>query len=191
MGIRHGAMSYLGIDASLEGTGLCLLCEDGSVKDMRTVRPGGLRGMARLALIKAAACELLRPMNQVRGAAIEGYAFGAVNQAFSLGEIGGILRLLMHEHEVPYVDVPPISLKKFATGSTHADKDDMIAAAKALGAQPEDDNQADAYHLAWLARAMALRPRLTRVQLEVVHQLTSPTSKKARRRPRRLVSNPV
>ena len=41
-------------------------------------------------------------------------------------------------------EVAPTSLKKHATGSGNASKDDMIAAAKALGWKVEDDHQADA-----------------------------------------------
>lgn len=189
--VRHGAMAtYLGIDASLEGTGLCLVSAVGAVLRVETVNPRGLRGMARLALIKAATTDFMRDA-PVTGAAIEGYAFGAVNQAFSLGEVGGVLRLLLHEWEVPYIDVPPINLKKFATGFTEADKPAMVAAAVADGALLSDHNQADAYFLARIALALAgVCPR-QRTKLEVIRGLTNPAQKKVRRRPRRLVANPV
>jgi Holliday junction resolvasome RuvABC endonuclease subunit len=193
--IRNGAMaSYLGIDASLEGTGLCLVSDDDIVL-FKTVNPRGKRGMARLAMIKDEALKFFwRPKllgkAPIAGAAVEGYAYNAVNQAFSLGEVGGMLRLILHEHGVPYVDVPPASLKKFATGFASADKSAMIAAAKACDVSPEDDNQADAYHLAKVALALVERPA-RRCQLEVIHQLTSPAKGKTRRQPRRLVENPI
>lgn len=186
--------SYLGIDASLEGTGLCLVSIVGHVLRTTTVLPRGLRDMARLAMIKGETREFL-DSGDVAFVAIEGYAYGAINQAFSLGEIGGVLRLLIHEHGLSRVDVPPVSLKKWATGSHEADKDAMVAAAISAGARPGDHNQADAYFLARIALAISVqdptaRPR-ERSKLEVIRSLTSPSPKKVRPRPRRLVKNPV
>lgn len=186
--------SYLGIDASLEGTGLCLVSGVGLVLRSTTVLPTGLRDMARLAMIKATTAAFVDGMD-VAYAAVEGYAFGAINQAFSLGEIGGVLRLLVHECGIPRVDVPPVNLKKWATGRTEADKNEMVAAAIADGARPGDHNQADAYFLARIALALAddspeTRPR-QRSKLEVIRSITSPPRKKSRPRPRRLVENPV
>ncbi len=187
--------SYLGIDASLEGTGLCLVSSAGLVLRSATVLPRGLRDMARLAMIKAATLAFVDG-GDVAFVAIEGYAYGAVNQAFSLGEIGGVLRLLVHEeYDLSRVDVPPASLKKWATGSSAADKDAMVAAAVAEGARPGDHNQADAYFLAKIALALSVddpvaRPR-ERSKLEVIRSLVSPSPKKMRPRPRRLVKNPV
>jgi Holliday junction resolvasome RuvABC endonuclease subunit len=186
--------SYLGIDASLEGTGLCLVSAVGLVLRSETVLPCGLRDMARLAMIKAATTTFVDGLD-VAYTAIEGYAFGAVNQAFSLGEVGGVLRLLVHELGIPRVDVPPVNLKKWATGRVEADKGEMIAAAIADGACPGDHNQADAYFLAQIALALSddspeTRPR-QRSKLEVLRSITSPPRKKTRARPRRLVKNPV
>lgn len=152
--------------------------------------------MARLALIKRETLAFLPQASllgkgPIAGAAVEGYAYNAVNQAFSLGEVGGMLRLVLHEHGTPYIDVPPASLKKYATGSSEADKPAMIAAAIAAGAAPCDDNQADAYFLACVALALALGCPRERAKLEVIRSLTNPVPKKARRRPRRLVENPV
>lgn len=193
--------SYLGIDASLEGTGLCLVTPGGYVLQSTTVKVGKLRDMERLAHIKTvttafiARTQLSAP---ILHAAVEGYAFDAVNRAFALGEVGGMLRLILHEHRIPRVDVPPVNLKKWATGRHDAEKADMVAAAKAEGARLEnadDHNQADAYFLSRVALAVAVdnptaRPR-ERSKLEVIHSLIHPAPKKARPRPRRLVKNPV
>lgn len=45
---------------------------------------------------------------------------------------------------VPYSGIPVGTIKKHATGSGRASKEDMIAAAKAKGFNPCDDNEADA-----------------------------------------------
>ncbi|MBM3273404.1 hypothetical protein FJY94_09270, partial [Candidatus Kaiserbacteria bacterium] len=56
-------------------------------------------------------------------------------------------------HQIPYQGVPVGTIKKHATGKGNAGKAEMIAAAKALGFAPVDDNHADA--LALLDWAMA------------------------------------
>jgi ABC-type sugar transport system ATPase subunit len=48
---------------------------------------------------------------------------------------------------VPYEGVPVGTIKRHATGKGNADKDAMIAAARARGFSPADDNEADAIAL--------------------------------------------
>jgi Holliday junction resolvasome RuvABC endonuclease subunit len=45
---------------------------------------------------------------------------------------------------VPYEGVPVGTIKRHATGKGNANKDAMIAAARARGFSPADDNEADA-----------------------------------------------
>jgi len=63
---------------------------------------------------------------------------------------GGFLAILTswcEQHDIPYQGVPVGTIKRFATGKGNAGKPEMIAAAKALGFNPEDDNEADAIHI--------------------------------------------
>ena len=48
---------------------------------------------------------------------------------------------------VPYAGTPVGTIKKHATGKGNADKDAMLAAARARGFEPVDDNEADALAL--------------------------------------------
>ena len=60
---------------------------------------------------------------------------------------GGFLATLTawcEEYEVPYEGVPVGTIKRYATGKGNADKAAMIAAIKARGFAPADDNEADA-----------------------------------------------
>jgi Holliday junction resolvasome RuvABC endonuclease subunit len=64
---------------------------------------------------------------------------------------GGFLAYLTgwcEEHQIPYVGVPVGSIKRAATGKGNADKAAMIAAVRALGYAPIDDNEADAIAIA-------------------------------------------
>ena len=63
---------------------------------------------------------------------------------------GGFLATLTawcEHHQIPYQGVPVGTIKKHATGKGNAGKEDVIAAIRARGHQPVDDNEADALAL--------------------------------------------
>ncbi len=63
---------------------------------------------------------------------------------------GGFLATLTawcEHHGIPYLGVPVGTIKKHATGKGNAGKDAVIAAVRALGFDPADDNEADALAL--------------------------------------------
>lgn len=134
----------VGLDLSLTATGI-------ATADRRyVVDPGRLRGPERLHHIAAAVNEAVAGARMV---AVEGYAFGRPQGMAALGELGGVVRYLLWRLGVPYVDVPPASLKRYATGHGNAPKDEVLAAAiRRLGYDGHDHNVADAM---WL-RTMAL-----------------------------------
>lgn len=180
-------MPFLGIDQSLRGTGLCLLSEAGEVLSLKTVRLGASRGAARLACIHAA---VLAQLSSVTFVAMEGYSYNSTSRHFDLGEVGGVLKLMLHEREIPFLSVAPCALKKYATGNSEASKEAMMEAAHKHGIDVHDDNQADAFFLADVARQFSLDlcPR-NRCQLEVLHQLKSPPPPRRRRAVRRTLKN--
>ena len=49
--------------------------------------------------------------------------------------------------KTPYRGVPVGTIKRHVTGRVNADKDSVIAAVRALGFDPADDNEADALAL--------------------------------------------
>ena len=60
---------------------------------------------------------------------------------------GGLLATLTawcEEHRMPYSGVPVGTWKRHACGKGNASKDEVIAAMRARGFQPADDNEADA-----------------------------------------------
>lgn len=76
-----------------------------------------------------------------------------VDAAHAYGGFLAHLTAWCEHHEIPYQGVPVGTIKKHATGKGNAGKDDMVAAMRARGFQPVDDNEADA--LALLMWAMA------------------------------------
>ena len=157
---------------------------------MVTIDPDGRLDAPRLVFVKNAVAALT---SDVKFAALEGYSYDSVGRVFELGEIGGVIKVMLVELGIDFVVVPPVLLKKFATGSTYASKEAMLDAARDGGVMAgEDDNQADAFFLARIARAYAApTDRLRRCELEVIHALRNPAPKKAARRVRRLIKAAV
>ena len=75
-----------------------------------------------------------------------------VDAAHAYGGFLASLTAWCEEHSIPYEGVPVGTIKKFITGKGNAGKQAVIAAVKALGHLPEDDNEADALALLHFAR---------------------------------------
>lgn len=181
-------MFYVGIDQSLNATGLCIL-QGRTVETLLTISPAKLRDAPRLAFIRdtiAQHLERVKEIGPVYGA-MEGYAYEKTGRVFQLGEVGGVVRLLFHDLKVPLLTIPPTVLKKFATQRGAAKKEQMIAAAIKDGARPLDDNQADAYFLALISEGYVTgKLQDTREKYEVLNSLNH-SVKRARKRVRRIV----
>ena len=177
-------MPFLGIDQSLQAAGLCLLNDKGFAMSLETVDTKGQRGAERLYTIRERVRSFLPGTACV---AMEGYSYDSTSRHFDLGEVGGVIKLLLYEQVIPLVIVAPVALKKFATGNIRASKEDMC-----LAACVHDDNQADAFFLATIARHMGQNtsPNV-RAQLEVLQQLRHPVAATPKRRVRRLLKNAI
>jgi Holliday junction resolvasome RuvABC endonuclease subunit len=70
-----------------------------------------------------------------------------VDAAHAYGGFLGHLTAWCEQHHIPYQGVPVGTIKKHATGKGNAGKPEMIAAARARGYAPTDDNEADALAL--------------------------------------------
>lgn len=143
----------VGLDLSLTRTGIAL--PDGAAVVLRPKT----RGTARMVEVRDGVLNAWHGFTDTLDAdivAIEGFAFGARGRAvFDIGGVGWVIRVALHEAGVPYVEIPPSVLKRYATGRGNADKQAMqMAACKRLDYDDEkpDDNIVDAL---WL-RALAL-----------------------------------
>ena len=142
-----GTPRLFGLDPSLNSTGVAL--PDGRVA---RVRPPGLRGMQRLAYQRSQVLQLLVACRNECGldlVVLEGYSYRSKgNAVFDLAELGGVLRLLLYDQRVPYVEVPPQTLKGFACSNGNADKQQMVVAAQLqLGYEGNSSDEADALWL--------------------------------------------
>lgn len=140
--------SVLGLDASLTSTGYAYIDSYDKVR-IGCIKPR-TRGAARLAFIRDSVKELI-----TRAApdlvSLEGYAMGfnsGKSRLFDIGELGGVLRLLVWECKIPLLIVPPSTLKQFITGNGAAKKFHIRAALRELySIDIDQDDQADAYAL--------------------------------------------
>lgn len=103
---------------------------------------------------------------------IEGYSLHSPGRLalIRLGEIGGVIRRMLRANGFEYVEIPPSSLKRFATGRGNATKDQMVAAAIRLGARGSvNDDEADAFHLRRMGRvAHGLESHLASHELDAI-----------------------
>jgi crossover junction endodeoxyribonuclease RuvC len=140
-------MRVLGIDPSLTATGVAL--PDGTVATVAVkLSKGGrlkhVRESDRLIAIRDRVACLLDDVDLV---VVEGYSYGSGFQAHQLGELGGVLRVLLTEAGVAWVEVAPTRVKRYATGKGNAGKADMLLAAQCAGVATTDHNAADAWWL--------------------------------------------
>ncbi len=136
----------MGIDPSLNNTAYCIL--SGDVGVFGKVDVGKRRGMERLIYIEKYMADILS-IHQPDLIMIEGYSYASTHQAHQAGELGGILRRIFYLESIPWVEVPPPTLKKFVTGKGNADKNlVMLNVYKRWGVETGSDDEADAYGLA-------------------------------------------
>lgn len=142
-------MNVIGIDPSLTATGIA--DHDGR---LFTVKTKAKEKDARLSWIYAAVDDAAYAASAWKGsksaptvAVIEDLPKQAMGAGIT-GMVQGVIRLALMEYSIPYVKIPPATLKKFATGKGNADKQAMRAAWLAYsGTDNPDDNQVDAAFL--------------------------------------------
>lgn len=139
--------SVFGLDLSLTGTGIAE--PNGATSVLRPKTKGVERLMEIRDDLYFAIVDASRRANDRDVLVmIEHYAYGRTHQAHQLGELGGVIRLMLHDEGIDFIDVAPTALKKYATGKGNASKDEVLAAAiRRLGYEGHDNNEADALWL--------------------------------------------
>jgi crossover junction endodeoxyribonuclease RuvC len=143
-------MVLMGLDLSLTSTGISINGNTQAIvsKFKETKRLADIRDQLSLILVESG----------VQGVVVEGYAFAARNsQSHKIGELGGVIRLLLYEMMIPFVDVPPTSRAKFATGRGNAAKTEVISAVSARTGLIWSGKSADDECDAWLLEEMGLQ----------------------------------
>ena len=139
--------NLIALDLSLTETGYCLFDEKEQLINSGIITTK-LIGEERIDYIKTTIHTLIidyTPENAI----IEGYSFGSSGRAtFSIGELGGVIRNLLFELKIPFINVPPTSLKKMITGKGNCPKNLMLLKVyKNYGMEFYNDNICDAFAL--------------------------------------------
>lgn len=158
---------YVGIDQSYTGFAFVAISADGldvSV-NLQSFEAKTGSGIERLLSIYQHLFNVLTETDDVAHICMEGYSAASKFGREQAGELGAIVKLSIYDHFDRFDDdygdlryptiVQPTSLKKYVTGSGTAKKNTMLLAVfKKWGFEADDDNVADAYALARLARAI-------------------------------------
>lgn len=161
----------IGLDLSLVATGLAQLDPVGIV-GLRTIASSNrLRPEDRIVRIED---EVTAAMAGAELVVMEGLSFGSNDpSAQERAALHYIIRIGLHQRKVPFLVVPPSSLKKFTCGSGAAKKEMMIREVfRRWGVEAADNNQADAAALAYLgAGYLGQLDDLRKPQIEVLAKL--------------------
>ena len=145
---------YIGIDASLTSTGIVVL--DGMEQIYsKAIISSKVKGTERLRDLKKKTKEYMANfvLAQDIPVFLENYSFGSVmgGRTFSIGEWGGVLRVLLDEMGFKVTGIAPTMLKKFATGKGNSKKEQMLLQTfKRYGQEFDNNDLCDAFCMAML-----------------------------------------
>lgn len=138
-------MTILGLDLGTANIGVVVLRKD-ELRYNKCLKPP-CKGVERLAWIWSEIEHVITEYG-VTDVAIEGYSYMSKWRAHDLGEVGGIVRLNLHRLNLPFIIVPPPTLKKEVTGKGNSKKEIMILYAfKKWGESFKTTDECDAYCL--------------------------------------------
>jgi crossover junction endodeoxyribonuclease RuvC len=146
--------TVLGLDISTN-TGFAAIAGNGVTLACGSIDWGGIKRFERWGNVQFWFHNWLSKFQAPKLVVVEGYGYG---NAFTLGtlvELGTLFRLELIAAKVPFLEVPPKSLKKFVTGTGVSAKQIMMKKALQLwNLDIDDDDAVDAYCLAQFGRAV-------------------------------------
>lgn len=166
----------IGIDQSLTGFAVCIVSITDPSYYKAWVYKSDYRGVQRLVDIANWLADKLNECDDldwtIKDIAMEGTVL-ASHSALALGELSAVVKMtLWYNTEVSTpLQIPPMTLKKYASGKGTAKKQEMLLQIyKRWGVEFNDDNAADAYALGRLAAGS----HIDAVEKAVVEQIKDP-----------------
>jgi Holliday junction resolvasome RuvABC endonuclease subunit len=177
-GLKSNQEITIGIDQSLTGFALSAVSVETPTDHLTKVYKSPYKGVKRLADIQEWLDSELEGFliqgNNILDIAMEGTVLSS-HSALVLGELSATVKLLLwnffDDHLKTPLQIPPMTLKKYATGKGTAKKQEMLLQMyKRWGVEFNDDNAADAYALARLAGGNAI----SAFEAQIVEQIKDP-----------------
>ena len=151
-------MRILGLDLSLTSTGYVLL-EGDLVVWHGVVGSSTLRDPERLQMFNTWIRRTIIE-NRLEQVAIEGYSYGssqAHTRAFSIGELGGVIKLAIHQARLPLHVIAPGTWKKVLCGNgSLSKKNAAVELYKRYGIEYSSQDTLDAWAVAMCRRRQEL-----------------------------------
>jgi len=176
-GLVRTHSTFVGIDQSLTGFALTAISAVDNTY-ITWVYKSPYFGIERLMDIRQWLYEHLDYLEEEGGEILDVAMEGSVLQSYAalkLGELAAIVKLTIREFfdeedscKIYPLQVPPMTLKKYASGKGNAKKQEMLLQIyKRWGVEFNDDNAADSYALARLCKKSAI----TEIEKAVVEQM--------------------
>lgn len=164
------SVRYVGIDPST-GTGLVILDEDGQVIEAVSLKAGKEDDPLRFMNLTKRIRKHLNPATDK--VLIEGFSFGSRGKGVStMYGIGWCIRIMLTEEVFQWQEVPPTSLKKFASNKGNAKKEDLVLPVyKKWGFESDSNDITDGYVMARMAWSMNNPENLLTYEKEVLSKI--------------------
>lgn len=189
-----GSVSLIiGIDPSLTSTGIVVL-RDGQIETAATTKNRPELGtIERVRLIKQEITTLDALSETPDLFVIEGFSFASKGRSvFDIAYLGWRIRedleYFKSDFGIPWIEVPPTQLKKFATGKGNTNKEIILQQVyKRWNYETDNNNIADAFVLAKIGEAYfkaknEIEQKLMDFQFEVIADLLGDKPKKSRKK---------
>lgn len=165
------SVRYVGVDPSLSGTGLVILDEDGQVVEAVSLKAGKEDDPLRFMEVTKRIRKHLNPATDK--VLIEGFSLGSRGAGVSkMFGIGWTIRIMLTEEVFQWQEVPPTSLKKFASNKGNAKKEDLVLPVyKKWGFETVSNDILDAYVLSKMAWSMYNPENLLTYEEEVLKKI--------------------
>lgn len=161
-------MAYVGIDPSTK-TGIVRISDSGKFWSEEITTKAKSDPQRFMDIAK----QVLGWISERDIVCIEGFSYGSKGKGLSTQYgIGWLIRAELIRNGYSYIDVPPSSLKKFATGKGNTKKDEMVLPIyKKWGFEHSSDNVRDAFVLAQIAKGMQDPSNLTEYQKDALRKV--------------------
>jgi crossover junction endodeoxyribonuclease RuvC len=155
-------MRFVGLDLSTK-TGVVILDKSGNLLERYEIEKKGADPERMISLVE----DVIFCVSHKDTIVIEDFAYAGKDRDKILGGIGWGVRMELFKNGIPFIKVPPTTLKKFATGKGNVSKQVVMKDVyKRWGFEDDSDNIVDAYVLARIGMALKKQGEYTKAQIE-------------------------